>query len=350
MKALVLTGASQFELQDVTQPQPGPGEVLIKVMACGICGSDVHGMDGSTGRRQPPVIMGHEASGVVDGRGEGVTDFAVGDRVTFDSTIYCGACSYCQSGQVNLCEDRNVIGVSCDDYNRPGAFAEYLVVPTRVLYRFGPSLDFARACMVEPLSIAFHAVRQTPIELGSTVLVIGAGIIGQMVVQTARRAGCGRLLVADLEDSRLAVAAKHGADVTINSAQTDLVDRVKELTNNRGVDIVIEAVGAEPTIRAGVASLRKGGAMTIIGNIAPNISFPVQEVVTRELRIQGSCASAGEYPACLEFLERGWVDVGDAISEVVPLERGPEMFARLHRREAGLNKVILQPNPAEASA
>lgn len=350
MKALVLTGPSQFELQDVPQPQPGPGEVLIKVIACGICGSDVHGMDGSTGRRQPPVIMGHEASGVVDGLGEGVADFALGDRVTFDSTVYCGACPYCQSGQINLCEDRNVIGVSCDDYNRPGAFAEYLVVPERVLYRFGPALDFPRACMVEPLSIAFHAVRQTPLALGSTVLVIGAGIIGQMVVQTVRRAGCGRLIVADLEDSRLAVASRHGADHVINSSKTDLLAKVHELTAGQGVDVVLEAVGAEPSVRAGVASLKKGGVMTVIGNIAPNISFPIQDVVTRELTIQGSCASAGEYPACLEFLERGWIDVSDAISEVVPLERGPEMFERLHHREAGLNKVILQPNTGETSA
>jgi L-iditol 2-dehydrogenase len=343
MKALVLTGPSQFEIQDVAQPEPGPGEVLIKVMACGICGSDVHGMDGSTGRRQPPVIMGHEASGEVAGLGEGVTDYVLGDRVTFDSTVYCGECSYCQAGKVNLCENRNIIGVSCDDYNRPGAFAEYLVVPTRVLYRFGPSLDFAKACMVEPLSIAFHAVSQTDIPLGASVVVVGAGIIGQMVVQTVRRAGCGTLIVADLEDSRLAVATKHGADHAVNSGKEDLVARVKALTGGMGADIVLEAVGAEPTIRAGVACLRKGGAMTVIGNIAPNISFPMQEVVTRELRIQGTCASAGEYPACLEFLERGWIDVSDAISEIVPLERGPEMFERLHHREAGLNKVILQP-------
>lgn len=350
MKALVLTGPSQFELQDVPSPQPGPGEVLIKVMACGICGSDVHGMDGSTGRRQPPVIMGHEASGVVDGLGEGVTDLAVGDRVTFDSTVYCGSCSYCRSGKINLCDERNVIGVSCDDYNRPGAFAEYLVVPARVVYRFGPALDFAKACMVEPLSIAFHAVGLTPLPLGATVLVIGAGIIGQMVTQTVRRAGCGELIVADLENTRLAVAARHGADKTINSSQTDLVTEVKKLTQGRGVDVVLEAVGAEASIRAGVFSLKKGGVMTVIGNIAPNINFPVQEVVTRELRIQGSCASTGDYPACLEFLARGWIDVSDAISEVVPLERGPEMFERLHQREAGLNKVILQPNPEASSA
>ena len=168
-----------------------------------------------------------------------------------------------------------------------------------------------------------------------------------MVVQTARRAGCGTLMVADLEDTRLAVAAKHGADHTINSSKEDLAGRVLELTRGAGVDVVIEAVGAEVTIRAGIASLRKGGTMTVIGNIAPNINFPIQEVVTRELRIQGTCASAGEYPACLEFLERGLIDVSDAISQIVPLERGPEMFDRLHRREAGLNKVILQPN-AEA--
>ena len=170
-----------------------------------------------------------------------------------------------------------------------------------------------------------------------------AGIIGQMVLQTIRRAGCGLLIVADLDEDRLAKAAKHGADHVLNSGNVDVVEEVKKLTDGKMVDIVFEAVGAEVTVRAGIACLRKGGAMTIIGNLAPNISFPLQEVVTRELKIQGSCASSGEYPACLEFLERGLIDVSDAISSIEPLERGQEMFDRLYSKEPGLNKIILQP-------
>jgi L-iditol 2-dehydrogenase len=343
MKALVLKEANLFEIQDIPTPAVGDNEVLIKIKACGICGSDVHGMDGSTGRRQPPVIMGHEAAGVIETLGCKVDGFAVGDNVTFDSTISCGECSFCQEGDINLCNNRRVIGVSCDDYRSQGAFAEYLVLPQHILYKFGEGLDFATACMVEPISIAFHAVNITDVALGASVVVIGAGIIGQMVVQAIRRAGCGLLIVADLDDDRLARATKHGADHALNSGKLELVEEVKKLTDGKGVDIVFEAVGAEVTVRAGISCLCKGGAMTVIGNIAPNISFPLQEVVTRELKIQGSCASSGEYPACLEFLERGLIDVTDAITSVEPLERGQEMFDRLYRKEPGLNKIILKP-------
>jgi L-iditol 2-dehydrogenase len=343
MKALVLTEYKKFEIQDVTKPDYEANEVLVKIEACGICGSDVHGMDGSTGRRQPPMVMGHEASGTIEALGSSVEGFKVGDRVTFDSTIYCGECHYCQSGDINLCNNRRVVGVSCDEYKSAGAFAEYLVLPPRILYKFGAGLDFAKACMVEPLSIAFHAVNITDIPLGASVIVIGTGVIGQMVLQTVRRAGCGLLVAVDLDDDRLAKATKHGADYGLNSGNVDVVEEVKKLTGGKMADIVIEAVGAEVTVRTGISCLRKGGAMTIIGNIAPNISFPLQEVVTRELKIQGSCASSGEYPACLEFLERGLIDVSDAISAVESMEVGQQMFDRLYNKEAGLNKIILKP-------
>ena len=343
MKALVLTEYNKFEVQQIEKPDFSADEVLVKIEACGICGSDVHGMDGSTGRRQPPMVMGHEAAGVIEAVGANVEGFAVGERVTFDSTIYCGECHFCQAGDINLCNNRRVVGVSCDEYKSQGAFAEYLVLPPRILYKFGKDLDFAKACMVEPLSIAFHAVNITDIPLGASVVVIGTGIIGQMVLQTVRRAGCGLLVAVDLDDDRLAKATKHGADYGLNSGNVDIVEEVKKLTNGKMADIVFEAVGAEITVRTGISCLRKGGAMTIIGNIAPNINFPLQEVVTRELKIQGSCASSGEYPACLEFLERGLIDVSDAISAVESMELGQEWFDRLYNKEAGLNKVILKP-------
>lgn len=344
MKALVLTEYNHFEVQEVEKPVCPSDEVLIKIEACGICGSDVHGMDGSTGRRQPPMIMGHEASGSIVEIGSEVQGFSVGDRVTFDSTVYCGSCGFCQSGDINLCNNRRVVGVSCDEYKSAGAFAEYIPLPPRVLYKFGQNLDFAKACMVEPLSIAFHAVNITDIKLGNSVVVIGAGIIGQMVVQAARLAGVGKLIVVDLDDDRIAKSCKHGADYGLNSGNVDVVAEVEKITGGKMADIVIEAVGADATINMGIDCLKKGGAMTIIGNISPTITLPLQKVVTRELKIQGSCASAGEYPACLEFLERGVIDVSDAISAVEPMTNGQSWFDRLHSREAGLNKIILKPS------
>src|SRR5712672_197724 len=149
MKALMLSKYRSLEIAEVPTPAVGAGEVLIRVAACGICGSDVHGYDGSSGRRIPPIVMGHEAAGRIAAVGAGVNGFAKGDRVTFDSTIYCGVCAPCRRGEVNLCDNRQVLGVSCSDYRRAGAFAEYVVVPARILYRLPDSLSFEEAAMLE---------------------------------------------------------------------------------------------------------------------------------------------------------------------------------------------------------
>jgi len=197
VKALVMTEYKRFEVQDVPVPELGPEDVLIQVKACGICGSDVHGMDGSSGRRIPPVIMGHEAAGVIAQTGAAVSGWSVGDHVTFDSTVYCGKCYYCRRGLINLCDDRRVLGVSCPEYRQNGAFAEYVAVPHRVLYRLPAGLSFERASMVEGLSVAFHAVGRTPIALNDSAVVVGAGMIGLLVVQSLRLAGCGQVIAVD---------------------------------------------------------------------------------------------------------------------------------------------------------
>src|SRR5579863_1288241 len=158
MKALLLSKYKQLELADVPQPSPSSGEVLIRVAACGICGSDVHGYDGSSGRRIPPIIMGHEAAGRIAALGEGVKGFAEGDRVTFDSTIYCGSCGPCLRDEVNLCDNRQVMGVSCGDYRRSGAFAEFIAVPARIVYHLPAALDFSEAALLEAVAVAIHGV------------------------------------------------------------------------------------------------------------------------------------------------------------------------------------------------
>src|SRR5262245_57593004 len=193
MKALVLKEYKKFSYEDVPSPEPKPGEVLVAVKACGICGSDVHGMDGSTGRRRPPIIMGHEAAGVISSVGNNVSGWIPGDRVTFDSTIYCGKCDYCRRGEINLCDQRRVLGVSCEDYRQHGAFAEFVAVPQRILYRVPEQLPFEHAAMVEPFSIALHAVHRSPPALNDTVVVVGAGMIGLALVQALGQAGCGKL-------------------------------------------------------------------------------------------------------------------------------------------------------------
>ena len=343
MKALVLKEYNRFACEDVPLPEVGPDDVLIAVKACGICGSDVHGMDGSTGRRQPPVIMGHEAAGVIADVGRNVTGWHKGDRVTFDSTIYCGRCHFCRAGRINLCDNRRVLGVSCDDYRQNGAFAEYVAVPQHILYRLPDGLSFERAAMVEPLSVAFHAVHRTTVRLNDTAVVVGAGMIGLLVVQSLRAAGCGRILAVDIDANRLDLARRLGADEALRADTVDVPAEVLERTDGRGADIAIEAVGLSETVQTAVAGLRKGGQLTLVGNVSPQVELPLQAVVTRELTLHGSCASCGEYPACLAMIARGRIDVDPLISAVAPLAEGAAWFHRLHKAASDLMKVILTP-------
>jgi L-iditol 2-dehydrogenase len=343
MKALVLKEYRQFALEDFPVPTPQSDEVLVRVRACGICGSDVHGMDGSSGRRIPPIVMGHEAAGAIEEIGSAVTSWKKGDRVTFDSTVSCGECWYCRRGEINLCENRRVLGVSCGEYRRHGAFAEFVAVPQRILYRLPDNLSFEQAAMVEAVSVAVHAVERTPLTLNSAVAVIGTGMIGLLVVQVLRARGCGKIIAIDLEESKLALATRLGATHTIKAGETDLQEKIRALTNGRGADAAFEVVGLSPTVKTAIESVRKGGSVTLVGNLKPQVDLPLQAVVTRELSLIGTCASAGEYPACLDLIASGKVNVTDFISATPPLAEGAQWFERLYAGEKGLMKVLLKP-------
>jgi L-iditol 2-dehydrogenase len=344
MKALLLSQYNQLDLADLPVPEPGPDEILVRVTACGICGSDVHGYDGTSGRRIPPIVMGHEAAGVVASVGPGVSKYKTGDRVTFDSTVYCGECEFCRQGEINLCNNRQVVGVSCGDYRRAGAFAEYVVVPQRIAYHLPEALEFKEAAMLEAVSVALHAVRVSEMKGGETALVIGAGMIGLLTLQAAKAAGASKVLVADIDRTRLETAKSVGADETLLLSGNDLVKEILRQTEGRGVDLVLEAVGRQETIAASIASVRKGGTVTLIGNISPEVKIPLQAVVSRQIRLQGSCASSGEYPQAMELLANGKIKVKSLITAVAPLEDGPRWFERLHAGEPNLMKVVLDPS------
>jgi len=343
MKSLVLEKYNEFVLRDYSMPDLLPGWVLIEVKACGICGSDVHGMDGSTGRRQPPVIMGHEASGIIFKVAPDVNGWNVGDRVTFDSTISCGECYFCRRGDINLCDNRRVLGVSCNEYRQHGAFAEYVAVPAHILYAVPENISFEQASMIEAVSVAVHAVAISDLKSTDTAVVIGCGMIGLLCVQALKAAGCKQVIAVDMVDSKLDTALSLGADVSINSTDSELFQKIKSLTEDRGADLVLEVVGIEPTVNLAIDLTRKGGTITLVGNLSAEIKFPLQKVVTRQLKVQGSCASAGEYPLCLDLLSSGKINVDPLISKVAPLEEGNEWFQRLYHKEAGLMKVILKP-------
>jgi L-iditol 2-dehydrogenase len=342
MKALTLTSPSQFTYGDAPEPELAPQEVLVAVKACGICGSDIHGMDGSSGRRIPPIIMGHEASGVIASIGSAVNGWEPGARVAFDSMIFCGECEACQTGHTNLCPDRRVIGVSCPDYRRHGAFAEYVAIPQHLLVPMPEGLSFEEAAFGEPVGVALHAVNLVKPAQGDTAVVVGAGLIGLLVVQALKRAGCSRVLAVDLDEKRLELAKELGAEHGIKASEPDVLAQVRAWAGGDGADIAMEVVGITPTIQLAVRSVRKGGKVGAVGNLKPIVEFPLQEVVTREITVYGSCASSGEYTEALQAVAEGSIRVTPLISAKAPISDGQAWFDKLHQG-GDLLKVILHP-------
>lgn len=342
MKALILEEYNRFVYRDVVKPVANDNEVLVEVKAVGICGSDVHGMDGSTGRRIPPIIMGHEASGIIVETGKNVTGWNIGDRVTFDSTIYMLDDWYTRKGHYNLSDNRMVLGVSCSDFKRDGAFAQYITIPDHILYRIPDNVTFEQAAMVEPAAVALHAINLSGVKINDTAVVFGSGMIGLFIIQLLKQAGC-NVIAVDMLQEKLDMAKNAGASVILNAQTDDIPGEVRKLTQNRGADFAFEAVGITPTIKSAIASLRKGATLILVGNISAFIELPLQKVVTQEITVKGSCAINGEYPAVLDLISKGKINVDSMLSIVAPLSEGALYFDRLYNKEKGLLKVILKP-------
>jgi L-iditol 2-dehydrogenase len=343
MKALVLDEYKQLNYRDFPEPEMEAGEVLIKVKACGICGSDVHGMDGSTGRRKPPIIMGHEASGIIEKVGANVKNWQTGDRVTFDSTIYPLDDWYTRKGHYNLSDNRKVLGVSPGEYRKHGAFAEFVTVPAHILYKIPDNVTFEQAAMVEPVGVAAHAVNISKIQPGQSAVVVGTGMVGMFVINMLKIAGANPIIAIDLDGNKLKLAKDFGATHTLKSTLENLSEKIKEFTKSRGADFGFEVAGISETVNICINSLRKGGTAVLVGNLNPEVTIPLQKVVTTELSLLGSCAINGEYEMVLDLMASGKISVDKMISAVAPLSEGTSWFKRLCNKEAGLNKVILVP-------
>ncbi|MGA2406363.1 MAG: galactitol-1-phosphate 5-dehydrogenase [Bacteroidales bacterium] len=342
MKALVLEEYNKLVYKDVDKPVPEIDEVLVEIKAVGICGSDVHGMDGSTGRRIPPIIMGHEASGVIVEIGENVTGWNIGDRVTFDSTIYRLDDWYTRNGHYNLSDNRMVLGVSCKDFRRDGAFAQFVNIPGHILYRIPDGVSFEQAAMVEPVAVALHSVNLSGMKIGDTAVVFGSGMIGLFIIQLLKQAGC-TVVAVDMLKEKLDMAILAGASIVLNSLEDDVPGEIRKHTENRGADFAFEAVGITQTIKSAIDSLRKGATLILVDNLSPNVELPLQKVVTQEITFKGSCAINGEYPTVLDLISKGKVNVDTMISAIAPLSEGAVYFDKLYKREQGLLKVILKP-------
>jgi L-iditol 2-dehydrogenase len=343
MKALIHNAPYSLEYVDFPDPVVGDDDVLIRVKACGICGSDIQGFTGKTGRRIPPIIMGHEAAGIVEATGRSVGFFKKGDRVTFDSTVYCNECGPCRNGLYNRCERREVLGVSIPQFRRHGAFAEYVAVPWWIVAGIPDNLSFTYAALLEPVSIAMHAANRVCISANATVAVIGAGTIGLFVIQAARLKGAARVIACDINNFRLDVAKILGANITINPTRSDPIQEIQRQTKNKGVEVSFEAVGCAETFRNAMAITKTGGHIVAIGNVTKMVEFNMQELVARELTVTGSYASSGEFRDCIDLVASGKISVKPLISDILPLHDGPRAFGRLLNGEEDLLKIILEP-------
>lgn len=343
MKALLYTKPYTFEYTDVPDPAVGDDDILVRVRACGICGSDVAGHTGKTGRRLPPLIMGHEAAGVVERAGSNVRGFRPGDRICFDSTVYCNQCPACRRGLFNRCVKRQVLGVSVPEFKRQGAFAEFVAVPHWICAKLPENMSFVQAALLEPASIGTHAANRPSITQNDTVVVIGAGTIGLFILQAAKLRGAKTTVACDLNDFRLDLARRVGADLCLNPAKVNLRDEMHKRTDGRGADVTFEAVGFADTFRQAISLTKTGGTVVAVGNLQKETEFNLQELVSRELTFTGSYASAGEFRTCIGLIASGKMNVAPLVSEVLPLERGPEAFKRLLEGKENLLKIILEP-------
>ena len=342
MKALLLTDVSKFEYTDVPTPEPKAGEVQINIKACSICNSDVHGYDGTSGRRQPGLIIGHEASGVVSKVGEGVTKFKVGDKVVFNSVKYCGECWYCRHGLENMCENGCCFGIKTATQHLDGAMAEYLCVPEYICYKMPEGISFEIAALIEPLAIMVHAVNGVDIKINDTVVMFGSGVMGLMGIKALKATGAGKVIVVEVDEFKKEMARKNGADYVIDGRE-DVPARIKELTDGLGADYAFDTAGVKATISNGFHCLKKNGTLVQVGNISPTVEAPLQTLVNSQIHWIGRYGTFTEYEGALGLLASGKVSVDDCLSKVAPLKDGQEWFERLHAMEPGLLKVVLVP-------
>lgn len=337
MKGLVYLGEEVLEWKEVDDVTPLDHEVKIKVKGAGICGSDVHGYQGTTGRRIPPMIMGHEFSGVISEVGNSVKELRPGDRVTAYPMDFCGDCPMCHKGKVQFCPNKRFFGVLTTN----GAFAEYLCVPAKLCYKLQNNISYSAGSTVEPLAVAFRGVDHGGDLEGKNVLIVGSGTIGLMLVACAKIKNPAKIIVSDLSNSRLDVAKMMGADVVVNPTEVDLASVISTETQNHGIDVSFEAVGITPACVQSLEHLRIGGTSVWLGQGKKIVEIGMLDIVTRELQVIGSFTyGLKEFEAAVDLLNSGKINVTPIISKEVPMSQGAQWFEKLKQPEE-LVKVVL---------
>lgn len=339
-----MTDLRQIRLVELPVPEPGPNEALVKVMAVGVCGSDIHYYEhGRIGRYtvKPPFLLGHECAGVVAAVGKGVTRLKPGDRVAIEPGVTCGTCAACKSGRYNLCPDVRFLATPPVD----GAFAQYIIHREDFLFPIPDGMSYEAAALVEPFSVGIHAARRSAVQPGETVAIIGMGPVGLLAVVAARAFGAGEIIVADLESHRLEAARKLGATHTVPVGRQDPVDAILTLTEGRGADVAFETAGNGKALQAAVGALRRGGRLSVVGlpaqgDIALNIPF----IVDNEIVVSGVFRYANTYPDGIRFLASGLADVDAMVTDRYSLEDTWDAMERALTARSETLKVMVYPN------
>ncbi len=343
MQALMFTAPRTLELQTLPLPEiQQPDDVLLRVRAAGICGSDLHGYTGQSGRRTPPLIMGHEVVGEVVATGQRVTDLPPGTRVAVYPLASCGTCPACQSGQPNRCPTRRLMGMDA-----PGGYADYVLWPAANLHPLPDTLSDAAGSLAEPLAVALHAAARAPLQPGDPVFVAGAGPIGLLLTAVLRQRGAAPILVSDLSDERLAAARTLGAHITINPREQELEATVRQHTDGQGVAAAWEAVGTSATVQQATAATRDGGTIVWVGNNQRIVEVDMQRIVTRELTLIGTYGmTRTDFQHALHFLSANHLDPTALITHHASLSEGPTLFPHLLATPS-LIKCIFTPRAVE---
>jgi len=338
MKAVLYSNFGEMRfIDDAPRPEPRSGEALVRVSHVGICGSELEGFVKRSPRRKPPLILGHEFSGTVL-EVNGGDEVKVGDTVAANPLVVCGQCELCLRGLTSICPNRELLSM-----HRPGAFAEYVCVPTRNLHQVDESA-LMRAAFVEPCANAVHVLRLAQTPTPRLVAVMGAGTIGGLCAQVARLVGAPELLIVDVSDFRLDLAVKAGhADRAVNARDTDVLGAAREFTKGRGFDVVIDAVGMEVTRRQSVEMLAPGGTAVWIGTYHDDTSIGGMGIVSNERCVKGSYGfSEADFQKAVGLMTRGKIEV-ESWTREFPLAEGADVFYRLLKGETSYIKALLRP-------
>ncbi len=346
MLCAIFKGPYDFAIEERPLPVPAPGQAVVRIMAAGICGSDLPPYQGrDMVRRQPGIIMGHEAAGVVCAVGANVPDWRAGDRVAINPQIYCGTCPNCLSGRRNLCDRMLLIGSSKRKF-LDGAMCQYMAISARQLVRLPAAVSYSAGALLDPAGNAFRVVRRAGVGLGQTVAVIGCGAIGLMVIQAARLSGARRVIAVNRSPERLPRAASLGADpVLCSGGERDAAADILAVTDGQGADVVIDAAGSAKTYELAVRSCRKQGTVIALGYTDPSIAFPMTDLIFKEIRLLGCTGFADEQPLVLDYLAQGLLRSEPVLTHHFPLTAVKKAFDCLLDPSSGAIKVMLHPHP-----